>query len=87
MFRSSRGSYSGSSSSSSDIVDVGSFVFRGVSCNYSIYGSSSSGYRVKVSYDKADVPWLDRESFERGVEYAVKRDLSGYNIRSVTVYG
>lgn len=86
MFRSSRSSSSSSYSSSSDIVDVGSFVFRGVSCNYSIYGSSSSGYRVKVSYDKSDVPWLDRDSFDRNVEYAVKRELSGYNIRSVTVY-
>jgi hypothetical protein len=58
-------------------VDSGDFTYQGVEGRYTIY-KLDDGMQVKVhaSYNKSDVPWLDRDSFERNAASWLKSELS-----------
>lgn len=83
MFKKSRKAYESYLKKESNLVGYGSFVCSGVDCTYTIESGAYDGVTVCVRYRREDVPWLDRDGFQRKAENLVRGWLKEYYIKYV----
>ncbi len=74
---------SASRSESNSRAGDGTFTYKGVDGNFTLYSVNdfrNNNVKIYISYWTSDVPWLDRSEWESGVLNYLKKQLTQYCI-------